>query len=228
MTCVNKQYSAIQLRRGLDVEFQSSNITLASGEAAFATDTKIFKVGDGTTPWNNLSTPSSSGTIFYSGSGVNFFFDNLQAVSGNFSNLTINNSGVATLSYVDSILSLNDAMLFKGTLGTGGTITALPPIYETGWTFKVTTAGTYAGNVCEIGDLVIAIADRPSGGGSNADWTVAQTNIDLQSLSTISDPCDTEYVLIQDAGRETKVISINNLAKAISTIDGGGVIYSGC
>jgi hypothetical protein len=173
MTCVNKQYSAIQLRRGLDLEFQSSNITLASGEAAFATDTKIFKVGDGTTPWNDLSTPASSGAIFYSGSGVNF-------LSGNFSNLTINNSGVATLGYVDNILSLNDAMLFKGTLGTGGTITALPSTYETGWTFKVTTAGTYAGNVCEIGDLVVAIADRPSGGGSNADWTVAQTNIDLQ------------------------------------------------
>jgi hypothetical protein len=228
MTCVNKQYSAIQLRRGLDSEFVSSNIILASGEPAFAVDTNILKIGDGTTDWNNLPTPSASGVTFYSGSGVNFFFENLEATSGNFSDLSINGSGVATLDYVDSLLSINDALLFKGTLGVGGTISALPSIYETGWVYKVTTAGTYAGNICEVGDLIIAIVDRPTGGGVDSDWVVAQTNIDLQSLPIISNPCNTEYVLVQDSARDTKVVSINNLAKAISVIDGGGVTYSGC
>lgn len=83
----------------------------------------------------------------------------------------------AAKSYADSILGANDAMVFKGTLGTGGTATALPTTYQTGWTYRVITAGTYAGQKCEVGDLIIAIADA-TGDGSNADWTIAQTNID--------------------------------------------------
>ena len=79
--------------------------------------------------------------------------------------------------YADSVIGANDAMVFKGTLGTGGTVTALPTTYSTGWTYRVITAGTYAGQQCEVGDLIIAIADATSS-GTNADWTVAQTNID--------------------------------------------------
>lgn len=172
MSCYNKQFSIIQFRRGLEADFVSSNIVLASGEPAYAVDTATFKIGDGVTPWNNLLSPASSGSYFISASGDNFY-----ATSGNFSDLTINGSGVTTLGYVNNLLSANDAMLFKGTLGVGGTVTALPTNYETGWTYKVTTAGTYAGNVCEIGDLIIAIVDRLSGGGINSDWVVAQTNL---------------------------------------------------
>lgn len=83
----------------------------------------------------------------------------------------------AAKEYADSILGANDAMVFKGTLGTGGTVEALPTTYETGWTYRVITAGSYAGQQCEVGDLVICIADATDD-GSNADWTIAQTNID--------------------------------------------------
>ena len=69
-------------------------------------------------------------------------------------------------------------MVFKGTIGTGGTVTSLPTTgYSAGWTYKVITAGTYAGKVCEVGDLIICAKDYASP-GSNDDWTVAQTNID--------------------------------------------------
>jgi hypothetical protein len=68
-------------------------------------------------------------------------------------------------------------MIFKGTLGTAGTITALPTgTVNAGWTYRVITAGTYAGVVSEIGDLVIAVADAL--GNINSTWTVVQTNID--------------------------------------------------
>lgn len=86
----------------------------------------------------------------------------------------------AVKTYVDNLLSANDAMIFKGTIGTGGTVTALPTTYSIGWTYKVITAGTYAGVACEIGDFIIAINDG-SGSGSgdpSSDWTVVQTNID--------------------------------------------------
>ena len=82
----------------------------------------------------------------------------------------------ATKSYVDSLLSGADAMIFKGTIGTGGTVTALPDTHEAGWTYKVITAATYAGKACEVGDLIICINDADT--ASNDDWTVVQTNID--------------------------------------------------
>ncbi len=82
----------------------------------------------------------------------------------------------ATKAYVDGLLAGADAMIFKGTIGTGGTITALPATHEAGWTYKVITAGTYAGKACEVGDLIICIKDAST--ASNDDWTVVQTNID--------------------------------------------------
>lgn len=83
----------------------------------------------------------------------------------------------AAKDYADTILGANDAMVFKGTLGTAGTVTALPTTYLIGWTYRVITAGTYAGQQCEIGDLIIAVADATDN-GTNADWTVVQTNVD--------------------------------------------------
>jgi hypothetical protein len=50
----------------------------------------------------------------------------------------------------------------------------------------------------------------------------------LSTLSTISNHCDIEYVLIQNSGKNTQLVNISNLAESISTIDGGGVLYSGC
>lgn len=91
------------------------------------------------------------------------------------------NTGIANKKYVDDSIAdgiaASDAMIFKGTLGTGGNVTALPTKYKTGWTYRVITAGTYAGNVCEVGDLIIALVDRAGSGNANSDWTVAQTNI---------------------------------------------------
>ena len=58
----NKQFSAIQIRRGLSLAFQSKNPVLASGEPAYAVDAKILKIGDGITPWNSL-VPLTSGDI---------------------------------------------------------------------------------------------------------------------------------------------------------------------
>ena len=54
-------------------------------------------------------------------------------------------------------IAANDAMIFKGTIGASAdspTVTALPDTHSIGWSYKVITAGTYAGNVCEIGDLI--------------------------------------------------------------------------
>ena len=84
--------------------------------------------------------------------------------------------------YVASAAGGADAMRFKGTIGSGGTVTSLPSTHAIGDTYRVIEAGMYAGQNCEIGDLIIAIT---TSGTSSSDWTVAQTNIDgaITSLS---------------------------------------------
>ena len=88
--------------------------------------------------------------------------------------------GATPKSYVDSLIAgVADAMLFKGTLGQakdGATVTALPANHKVGWTYKVVTAGTYAGMACEVGDMIACIKTRTT--ANNADWTVFQGNID--------------------------------------------------
>lgn len=92
------------------------------------------------------------------------------------------NDGLAvTPKAVVDFLKNMDAMRFKGTLGTGGTITTVPTNnYEAGDVYKIITAGTYAGVPCEVGDMLIAINDGPASGSTviDADWVVVQGNLD--------------------------------------------------
>ena len=76
---------------------------------------------------------------------------------------------------VKNVLAANDAMVFKGVVNQDSDIAAAD--YQAGWTYKVGTAGTYKGQKCEVGDLIVCIkdyADSPA----DSDWTVVQTNID--------------------------------------------------
>ena len=66
----------------------------------------------------------------------------------------------------DAIIALPSPMVFKGSLGTGGTITELPTASASneGYTYKVITAGTYAGQSAGVGDLFIC--GKPDGSSS--------------------------------------------------------------
>lgn len=89
---------------------------------------------------------------------------------------TINGSttDVVTIATIKSALALPDPMVFKGSLGTGGTITSLPTAAASnkGYTYKVITAGTYASQAAKVGDtfisdgsswVLIPSGDEPSG-----------------------------------------------------------------
>lgn len=104
-------------------------------------------------------------------------------------------------------LSAADAMVYKGTIGTGGTITSLPTKgpYSAGWTYKVITAGTIAGEKVEIGDMVIAITNRADNiSGTNADWTVVQTNIDGAVIGPASSTTNSIAVFDGNTGKLIK------------------------
>lgn len=94
-----------------------------------------------------------------------------------------NNSStqIATTAFVQSAIAskiaASDAMIYKGTIGSSGaTVTALPNTHSVGWTYKVITAGTYAGAACEVGDMIVCLTSGTA--ANNAHWTVIQSNID--------------------------------------------------
>lgn len=83
---------------------------------------------------------------------------------------------LATRKYVqDQVGEVAEAMLYKGAVSQASDLPTTG--YKAGWTYKVAAAGTYAGKVCEVGDIIIANKDYASG-ASDADWDVIQTNID--------------------------------------------------
>lgn len=84
-----------------------------------------------------------------------------------------NTTQIATTAFVMSQFKYNDAMIYKGVVNANSD---LPATHYQGWTYKVGTAGTYAGIACEIGDMIICNTDGTS--ANNAHWNVIQTNID--------------------------------------------------
>lgn len=137
--------------------------------------------------------------------------------------LTTNNSSSylvradAAKSYIDSVAAANNAMIFKGTLGTGGTIESLPTTHSIGWAYRIITAGTYAGKVCEIGDLIIAVESRSGSGNLDSDWTVAQGNTDGTVVGPASSTLnnfvlfsDTTGKVIKDAGFGTGIFALSS------------------
>lgn len=92
-----------------------------------------------------------------------------------------NTTQIATTEFVQSAINAKiaatDALIFKGTIGsTGATVTALPDTHTVGWTYKVITAGTYAGAKCEVGDMIVCLTSGTT--ANNSHWTVIQSNID--------------------------------------------------
>lgn len=117
-----------------------------------------------------------------------------------------NTDQIATTSFVQSSVSAavaaSDAMIIKGTIGSGGTVSALPSTYRTGWTYRAVSSGTYAGQVCETGDLIIALADRDGSGNSDSDWCVAQTNINGAITGAMG---DSGHILCSQSGSSISI-----------------------
>lgn len=91
----------------------------------------------------------------------------------------------ATKAYVDNAIDgLPAPMQFKGSLGTGGTITSLPTASaaNAGFTYKVITNGTYVtGETAKIGDMYISNGSNwvliPSGDDAGGGGTVTSVGI---------------------------------------------------
>lgn len=100
--------------------------------------------------------------------------------------------------YVGNAFAANDAMRYKGTITysngnytthtvAGVEVQGFPTKCEVGDTYRVTSQGTYAGQTCSAGDLLICIQDR-TGSSLNtaAYWTVVEANINGQVKHTVN------------------------------------------
>ena len=86
-------------------------------------------------------------------------------------------SGAVATAIANAIDNLPEPMVFKGTLGTNGTITELPASAKTneGWTYKVITAGTYAGQASKVGDMFVSAKV-----GSTYQWVYVPSGDDVE------------------------------------------------
>lgn len=88
---------------------------------------------------------------------------------------------VAVKSYVDGLIS----NLVSSAPGIVDADNALPADgYKAGQTFRVAVDGTYVGQECEVGDLIIVLKDYVADTASDADFMVVQANIDGAVTST--------------------------------------------
>ena len=145
------------LRNSMGLGNTTGALPVANGGTGQTTAAGIFNVvrdNGGNSTWVNVSGDTMTGFLTLHANPTN----NLHA---------------ATKQYVDNAFAANDAMIFKGIVNANGD---LPATHNVGWTYRVGTAGTYAGNTCEVGDLIICITDGTA--ANNAHWIVAQTNID--------------------------------------------------
>lgn len=198
----NTQTNVMAVLDALDNTYrrQDSNITSlyrAGGKSGF-----LYQNGISTTAFMNLPTQ-----------GANYYIPTLNyASNGNISTnwlsytSTVTNGSAALVTSgavytaITSGIKANDAMLFKKVINSNS---ELPANHTLGWTYKVGTAGTYAGQVCEVGDIIICVTSRTT--ANNADWQVIQVNIDGAVIT--SNNTTSKHLAIFDGTRTIKPLT---------------------
>ena len=124
-----------------------------------------------------------------------------------------------TRAYVDSkinsAIAAQNAMVFKGIVNA---TTALPTTgYKVGWTYYVGTTGTYAGDVCEVGDMIICVKSHATG-ASNADWNVVQTNINGAVVGATD--LTANQVVVGNGSKNVKILAAGTNGHVLTMVSG--------
>lgn len=92
------------------------------------------------------------------------------------------NLHAATKKYVDDAIATaqTGAAMNQGAVNSNTTISSSS--YKNGWYWFVETAGTYVGETCEVGDMIVAIADKGSSYSTN-DFIVIQHNLNISAIT---------------------------------------------
>lgn len=184
--------TTFKLRRGLSAAWTRNNPTLAAGEPGFELDTYRLKIGDGSTPWQELAYFNGTG-VLRRDSAYNYDSDYIP-LKGEVLLVDVPGAGLCVkigdgtstfseLSYIETTIA--SPLVFKGIAADSATIIGLTD-YKTGWTYKASSAFTIDGvGTVENGDMIIAINDYDSA-YSALDWAIIQNNVDTMTGATSS------------------------------------------
>lgn len=151
----------------------------------------------------------------------------------------IESDEVATQPWVDQqIANLAGALVLRGTVNSASDwSTIFAAAHKKGDTYLVTSGGTYAGEVCEAGDLIVCTAAYSAGGGANNRWTVVQNNLDIKGVAKYkgildswsdasgSDPTVGDFWII-DSAMDGETVTLNNgVQSGTYTVTGGSILY---
>ena len=129
--------------------------------------------------------------------------------------VTVNGDEVAAKSYVDGLIN----GLVSSSPGVVDSKNPLPANgYKAGQTFRVAEVGTYAGNKCEVGDLII-VTKSYADGASDSDFMVVQANIDGAVTSAAETSTAGEIVVFNSSSGKIigkSDINISSLKDVIS------------
>lgn len=94
----------------------------------------------------------------------------------------------------------------------------IPTTYKSGWVWKVGTAGTYKGNACEVGDMIMANTARDGSDNQDSDFDVYQANIDGAVIGPETAVSDNLAAFDGGVGRSIKDsgVSVSEVSDAIS------------
>lgn len=133
-------------------------------------------------------------------------------------------SNTGIYAYVDSQiinqLAAADALKFKGTLGTDGTVATLPTTgVNNGDTYKVITTGTYEGQLAKVGDLFIALYST-----SELTWELVPSGDEIETFLKVNDSANNPQILsgeIEIAGDNGVSVKYDEITKKV-VISGTG------
>ena len=101
---------------------------------------------------------------------------------------------VALKSYVEGLF----ANMVSAEPGIVSSESPLPAEYKAGQHFRVAEAGTYAGQECEVGDLILVVQSYAADTASDADFMVLQANVD-GAVTSASDVTTIGEIVVFDS-----------------------------
>ena len=174
----------ITVKRGTKIQWNNEITPLEAGELGYDITDRVYKGGDGSSQFSAISEFATMDDVDALESGVTAALAlKSPLASPSFTGVPTaptatagtSTGQIATTKFVKTAVDVgiasNDAMALRGTLGTGGTAASLPTEgYLVGWTYKVVSSGTYAGQACSIGDLMICVSSFNTA-YKDADWS---------------------------------------------------------
>ena len=124
----------------------------------------------------------------------------------------------ATKQYVDAtVVSFMKLQTSPASVAVFNALTGI----KVGYSYRITVAGTYSGQVCEIGDVIVAIAVT-TGVTATTTWMVLQNNLDLAGIFTTAG-----NGLAEDAGAGGKTIKMPTISQTNTTTGSATLAHGG-